>query len=154
MHNGSDIIHIGGPPPRPKPPTVEVERVPGTHLLVMRICPHCSQRHMHGSGSKMTCGFHGHRTSHCTSPWLPNVGYYLYEPCTSATAAKPKATTARHPPPRPRAKRALRDFRRESDPHIRATLLRRLLHRHGLSHEEIDTVLAALEREREQGRNP
>jgi len=146
MTNGN-IIYLGGPPPRPEPPTVEVIRVRDRRgdLLVLPRCPHCGERHVHGAGSKTGCGDHGHRVSHCTrGPWH-NVGYRLFEPCPPRTAAA-RAKTAR--PSRPRAKRELRDFRRERDPRTRAALLRRLLLRHGVSHREIDVVLAALDRER------
>jgi hypothetical protein len=154
MHFNGNVLQFPDPPPpmppRQPPPVVEVERISGTHLLLIPHCPFCGKKHMHGSGSKMTCGDHGHRVSHCTSrgPWYPNSGYYLFEPCTSATAAKPK--TAR--PRRRRVKRELLNIRREADPHVRAALLRRLLHRHGLSNTEINVVLAALDREHEKPR--
>jgi hypothetical protein len=146
MRDGN-VIYLGGPPPRPEPPTVEVIRVrdPRGDLLVLPRCPHCGERHVHGAGSKADCGDHGHRVSHCTSgPWH-NVGYRLVERCPPATAA------ARSKTARPlRAKRELRDYRRESDPRVRATLVRRLLHRHGLTHEQIDVVLAALREQSER----
>jgi hypothetical protein len=129
--NGSNVIHVL-PSTSPPPPVVEVRRIKHREgdLLVL-MCPFCKRKHMHGAGSKADCGDHGHRASHCISgPWRPNRGYILVEPCPPATAAKPKTARA----PRPRGKRALRDFRRESDPHVRAALFRRLLVQHGFTH--------------------
>jgi hypothetical protein len=148
-YNGSNVIHLlpspSPPPPmppRPPPPVVEVVRIrdPRGDLLVVPRCPHCSRPHTHGLGPQKGPGAHGHRQSHCLSgPWNPNVGYYLHEPCPSATAAKPKASAR---PRRRRAKREVRDFRRETDPHVRAALFRKLLVQHGFTHKQVDIVIA------------
>jgi hypothetical protein len=155
MRNTNNITYLHGPPPRPRPPTVEVQRIRDRRgdLLVIESCPHCGDRHVHGAAGKADCGDHGHRLGHC---WKPealahiSTGYRLYEPCPPARAAKAKTKTVRAP--RPTVKRALRDFRREGDPHVRATLFRRLLRGVGFIHGEIDVVIeqgfAALERSR------
>jgi hypothetical protein len=91
-----DVLYITAmQPPPPKPPTVTVRRR-GRQLVIKR-CPHCRRRHVHGDAGRV-CGDMGHRLSHCLPPY-DDRSYYLFLPCPK-NHGRPKRVKKRKLTPR------------------------------------------------------